>query len=104
MEDNKVIDNFMDIVYVPEDSADYMQWNNLVPVVEKINELGYQFLMNSGRKHSIKGEELSQEAWPTVRCEFFEHNNHSFVTEKANSMIEATYKAVVEFIKWYNKQ
>lgn len=38
-EKTKKIEEFMGIVYVPEDATNYLEWNNLIPVLQKILEL-----------------------------------------------------------------
>tara|TARA_R110002051_G_C8409841_1_gene449953 strand:- start:126 stop:350 length:225 start_codon:yes stop_codon:yes gene_type:complete len=35
-ESNRLIAEFMGHTYVPEDAINYMEWNELMPVVEKI--------------------------------------------------------------------
>jgi len=35
-ENTKIISEFMGIVYVPEDATDYLDWNNLMDVIDKI--------------------------------------------------------------------
>ena len=65
-------------------------WNWLMPVVEKIEEVGYavEIVQDSAiiYEHSSKG---------TLNC--LVH------VLSSNGKLEATYKAVIEFIKWYNE-
>lgn len=65
----------------------HKQWNWLMPVVEKIEGLGFQmFIHNDGcymRKWHFKG-------------------NFPYFGNIEDSKIEATYKTVVQFIQWYN--
>jgi hypothetical protein len=65
-------------------------WNHLIPVVEKIENFGYEFIIvesriyvNHNTQHSIK---------------------EVFHMEFISSKIYATYNAVIEFIKMYNKK
>lgn len=67
--------------------VEHLQYNNnwswLMPVVEKIESLGYEVDVY---KHA---------------CEI---NVEDMIRWEAESKIEACYKSVVEFIKWYNRQ
>ena len=111
IENNKLIAEFMglvknDIKYSSGRSIEYKKgafvdyegmdkgwlhyhtdWNWLMPVVDKI-ENGFHW------NHSIKIE--------NGYCTIVNFNNDKRFM--ANSKKEAVYKAVVEFIKWYNKQ
>lgn len=80
-----------------EDALDYnTSWDWLMPVVEKIERL----------------EHINREGRYNVNSINFEENYTCIVTDKGDSIIQAegetnikaTYKAVVEFIKWYNEQ
>jgi len=76
--------------YVDPESLNYdTDWNMLMPVVEKIESLGYAFIMDSAvrildYRTNIKGD---IKAFVTLMTDI--------------KRIEATYKAVVEFIKWH---
>ena len=63
----------------------HSSWDWLMPVVEKIESLNYEFIIFRTTANINRGE--SQE-FPYYQGE----------TKK-----EAAYKAVVEFIKWYNQ-
>jgi hypothetical protein len=69
-------------------------WDWLMPVVEKIN--------NDFHKVSIVGDEESD------YCEILAYNKNSElddrICEYGISLLEATYKAVIVFIKWHNNQ
>jgi len=88
-ENNKLIAEFMAGYEVETHHNQYHQsWNELMPVVEKINTIeNYRF---SVKIHYC----LSR-----VETDLLE----LISDEQGNDTIEATYKAVVEFIKWYNK-
>jgi len=95
---NKLIAEFMGIVYpkldnvividnvvIKEDELQYnTSWDWLIPVVQKIESLGYVFTIQGGKAEY--GEMISE-----TRC---------FIAE---DKLSSTYKAVVEFIKEYNK-
>ena len=103
MEDNKLIAEFMGMTYgdpnddsvmiqktpqgnevVPIESMEYhTSWDWLMPVVEKIESLGYVFTIQGGKAEY--GEMMSASI-----C---------FIVE---DKLSSTYKAVIEFIKTYN--
>lgn len=62
-----------------------LSWNWLMPVVEKIEKLGYRV--------TIQG----------LNCWIDTHKGAIFGTDKKNSKRNSVYIAVVEFIKWYNQ-
>lgn len=106
MKDNKLIAEFMGYHYVAETTSthDYFMvkgryirpygiifdtdWNWLMKVVEKIENFGFEFFIVESR------------------CKIAHNTDHSIETivdfEIIGTKIQATYKAVVEFIKWYN--
>jgi len=105
MENNKLIAEFMGLVYAPEDKKFndwftkegtrvtfgsriplqyHKEWNWLMPVVERIESLGYDVII---RKDSI---EIMCENVRHIQC--FNTNKHITI-----------YQAVVEFINQYNK-
>ena len=66
-----------------EDVLYHKSWNWLMPVVEKIENLGYGVTIFRKGCHIDAGVYISNE-----------YNNAPKITQ--------TYKAVIEFIKWYN--
>jgi len=62
----------------------HTSWDWLIPVVEKIESLGYVFTIQGGKAEY--GEMISE-----TQC---------FIAE---DKLSSTYQAVVEFIKEYNK-
>lgn len=64
-------------------------WNWLMPVVEKIEKLGYGVTIGMGMYCVIQDDVTTDD------IEF---------TGMEESKILSTHKAVVEFINWYNKQ
>ncbi len=78
--DNELIAEFMGYRPAVEDisiNAYDTSWDWLMPVVEKIEGLGYFYSDSDGERIQV-------------------------TNIQGKSKIEATYKAVVEFIKWYN--
>ena len=63
----------------------HTSWDWLMPVVEKIESLGYVFTIQGGKAEY--GEMISE-----TRC---------FIVE---DKLSSTYKAVIEFIKEYNNE
>ena len=92
MENNKLIAEFMEVtkVFKPKDLAYHNSYAWLMPVVEKIESLGYPTV--------IKCIGIGQ------RLTVVLDGGELFEGEICTTKIEATYKAVVEFINWYNKQ
>ena len=97
-ENNKMIAEFMDARYEENksfhESSDayyedceleyHTSWDWLMPVVEKIESLGYVFTIQGGKAEY--GEMISE-----TQC---------FIAE---DKLSSTYQAVVEFINQYNK-
>lgn len=107
LENNKLIAEFMGIVYpmldnvividnvvTKEDDLQYHKsWDWLMPVVEKIEAT----LDDDGYGNNVLIE--------TSSCTILSVNDGSVVIGFTEGITkrEATYQAVVEFIKWYNK-
>lgn len=102
----RIEDVEFDIVY-------HQSWNALMPVVEKIEDKthkGFSISVNifgqgaaiyinptdaGGNKYEGKREIAN-----TLNCNYF----NDYLGAKKVSKIVAVWQAVVEFIKWYNKQ
>jgi hypothetical protein len=68
----------------------HSDWNWLMEVVEKIEE--------------IEGNRFKVEIYNNV-CRIYDHQEYDDVIDITDeTKIEAVYNACVEFIKWYNKQ
>lgn len=95
----KLITEFMGFVYVPEDSANYLEWNELMLVVERIDRT--PCLSN-----------IKREYYYCVRLggsvvdilDSFSGKNVVHVTTTETDWKKSTCLAVVEFINWYNNQ
>lgn len=69
-------------------------WDWLMPVVEKIESLDDEKSVNiNGPLCLIKGDHTAVGGWDLITA-----------SADGPTKIEAVYKAVVEFIKWYNSQ
>jgi|TARA_B110000908_G_C10054765_1_gene357872 hypothetical protein len=95
MNNNKLIAEFMgDYAYNIEGAIPYgdftNSWDWLMPVVEKIESLGYEFFIVEDR---IKIAHNTDHSTETI-IDF----------TLGGSKRDATYKAVVEFVKWHNKK
>ncbi len=83
----RVDDNGSNEVVPIEELAYHVSWNWLMPVVEKIEELGYD-------------TELVYRLDDGEHC--FYINDSPIFSSQMGCKKEATYLTVVEFIKWYN--
>jgi len=106
-ESNKMIAEFMQFIedglyldglyfyegrYYDTNMEFHKSWDWLMPVVEKIEEHGYDFIATKRR------------ATRTYDANFMDEvNNYVVYVEDCKDRQEATYKAVVEFINQYNK-
>jgi hypothetical protein len=71
----------------PKDMLFHTSWDWLMPVVEQVDFDSAHFVEIQGRSCTIKNANLE---W--VHC------------SQGVSRIDATYKAVINFIKWHNEQ
>jgi hypothetical protein len=108
-ENNKFIAEFMGIRYEENrnghESSEYFyedceleyhsSWDWLMPVVEKIENIEYVNRMGRFNVNAISFEE-------NYTCVITDSEN-TFIQVEGETKRVATYKAVVEFIKWYNK-
>ena len=76
--------------YSPNGPDYHKEWNWLMPVVEKIESL------------SIVSFEKNLQEEGDYQC-LFTKGNDILICHYADTSVEATYKAVVEFINQYNK-
>jgi len=86
--DNKLIAEFMGVEYTDFRHDDYdTSWGWLMPVAEKIQDMR-DYMVRITKCH----------------CDILKlRSNKTIVMEHGESTQKAVYKAVVEFIKWYNK-
>jgi hypothetical protein len=95
MNDNKLIAEFMDLkstglsIYKESDYKYHTSWDWLMPVVEKIDEVSDENTLFKIEYNRAFVEDIE--------------NYHIFIDVIASSRLEATYKAVVEFINQLNK-
>jgi hypothetical protein len=75
--------------YAIEELQYHTSWDWLMPVVEKIESIGYEVITSESR------------------CKIKHNTDHSIQEvvsiDILGTKIEATHQAVVEFIKWYNE-
>lgn len=93
-EGNKLIHEFMhgkpkQKIFIPKGfkvfEVNYMTWDNIIPVVEKIESLG----------HTVIIEDTS--------CTIFPVHDGEYGVDTGNKLSSA-YECVVDFIQWYNTQ
>ncbi len=138
MEDNKLIAEFMDVNlitiddiranknpyissvdgYTKEDLQYHTSWNWLMPVVDKIEEMGFTTSIKTsyvrinpremGRYDNYiswisfsKGSWHSRNPCPSVDDDV--DNGYESIGHETINKRQAIYKAVVSFINWYNK-
>lgn len=103
-ENNKIIAKFMGLTIITDGisffDTDYKplkkydsDWNWLMEVVLKINQLEYN-------RYSIR---INQ-----VDCKIYDFNNDKIIFDSfgrfnQNELIQAVYSSVVDFIKWHNQ-
>jgi hypothetical protein len=73
-------------VFHPDDMKFHTDWNWLMPVIRKIEELGNDVLITTNYI------QIS-----------FDEGEQFIVIDDLNIKIDSVYNAVVEFIKWYNE-
>lgn len=84
-------------------------WDWLMPVVEKIEEFGYNVLIGFNTYSAIiKKERRIREDTPKFECthnvtEPYGTGIHSY-TWKPETKLLGVYISVIKFIKWYNQQ
>lgn len=98
MKEFKVLHDFMPGWNVPTgtDDSTTLDWNTFMPVVEKIESIqicGFEFEVDTSRLHC----RITSIVRPTGK-------KHLAFNGLGITKIEAVYKAVIEFIKWYNSQ
>lgn len=81
-----VVGGIVLVNFLPEEMRFHTSWDWLMPVVEKINETG-RFEVNIGYG----------------RCYITDGEDELTLSMVENQTQYAVYRAVVEFIKWYNE-
>ena len=76
----------------------HTSWDWLMPVVEKIDSLGYSTTIASDMRKGITDRYCAEVIKPEKITETLLYKYHP------TSKIEAVWLAIVEFIKWYNSQ
>ena len=78
------------IYYLPDQMKYDKEWNWIMPVVEKIESLGYHFFIFPGNHIQINENGTISSA---KICK---------ISDSSLSKIESFYQAIVKFIEWYN--
>ena len=102
-ENNKLIEDFLKSKVSPFKkhilNKDYHNsWDLLMPVVEKIESM-YDIDKNKFFVEISTGCSI----FSIKRESFFEDESTICLTRYADTKLEATHCAIIEFIKWYNK-
>lgn len=89
--DGEILGNENDLMY-------HKSWDWLMPVVEKIIELGADIIISGDSTSIVKGGTYDSSG-------DLNFNTADFETEKyEGTMLENTYNAIIEFINWYNQK
>jgi len=114
---NKLIAEFMgntvhelDVPHILEDTEYHTSWDWLMPVVDKIERehkanFRIKCTWNEFTEHSIHQVIVNIEQGEMSKdksCIYDSKKIYDYVGDAVKCKREATYKAVVEFIKWYN--
>ena len=98
IENNKLIAEFMGYDRGVSDLMDYnTSWDWLMPVVEKIESLDLELLKRNIKYNLDKG--INFQNCNSIIIRWDKNNKIVFISSDRNRV----YKAVVEFIKWYNE-
>ena len=87
-----------DVILI-EDLGYHISWDWLMPVVEKIESLEFDFRISFVNAYGNLNYN-----YHSVHIETHDGNDVIFNEEKFLTKIQAVYKAVLEFIHWYNTQ
>lgn len=97
------------VSYLPEDMQYHTSWDWLMPVVERIEGLGYCVQIASEPYYNDEKDTFERNRLQQV-CRITKGyvqkiNSASFDREdKRDCKLTATYTAVVQFITWYNSK
>jgi len=90
--------------FITNNLSYHTSWDWLMPVVEKIGEHVYEeFTDNNGFKDVIVKDRAYPRTFGMMTSEgkyMFRFNRQ--ILFEADTLIQATYEACVDFIKWYN--
>lgn len=93
LEDSFLKENYVNLMYNPKYHDSY-DW--LMPVVEKIETIAHP-----DSKFPIEFTVDGKYAASFNECGFGDYPT-SFIREYGNTRLEAVYKSIIQFIKWYN--
>lgn len=77
----------------------YGEWNNLMNVIEKIENMGYLTSITKYNPQALKTMEFNA---PTHLCSIWGANKPVFDGD-GETKIQAVYDSVMMFIEWYNE-
>ena len=86
--DNELIREFMNVPISNFPLPYNTSWDWLIPVVEKIERIGYPVTINCYDSCYINNENIE---------------TRYIMVNHAGTKFKAVYRAVIEFIKWYNE-
>lgn len=78
----------------------YREWNNLMKVIEKIEDMGY---LTSITKYKPEALRVMGIGAPTHLCSIWGTNFKPVFDGDGETKLDAVYQSVVMFIEWYNE-
>lgn len=75
------------------------RWDDLMPVVDKIESLGYFSHIKSGQRKDGK----YKRHYMSIYCDETDIEISEVYIEEDGSKLEVTYKSVIEFINWHKE-
>lgn len=89
-DNNRIIAEFMGIDTHRFGYSSYMDWAELMPVIDKIESKGFWTETFGGQENGIK---------------IGKNNNiNAFIQSFGENRIETYYDCILKFIKWFNEQ
>jgi hypothetical protein len=92
--------NYMPML--PTDFSYHSNWSWLMPVVEKIAKLETTEIIHNGEDSYFDSYYPRTFAMVNAETKDFMVRINRFSLHQSNSLIEATYQAVIQFVEWYN--
>ena len=90
--------NVLENKYFDTYTYKYTEWNNLIPVIEKIEDMNFKTEMLKTFNDSMLGN---------YHRFFISKNTHEhghiWFSSESNNKMESIYETIIKFINWYNE-